>query len=305
MYVIRMMEHALDQCELPCTKKADALYAPGQKAQCDDSPVRAWDQAVAFYTGSLEGDSGGGEGVLFFDLADTMCARFLTCGDRAELRFGVSYVNNVAINDFIKGQIHVLKRECGMARKKKNEIVKIMAVPLIQATLLNAYEQVNAKKSGEEEQAKAAVQGASYTATILPLVHECSPEDAQTIYENLRFGKDVNATQSLDFVKVKEALERNYKCMGISCKSVGGIWEGRDYFPLASPCQDEIDVNNSKSNIHIGLVIASAGGALIICVLLYITRQRCKKGIDREFHDLEPSSSPEDVFQQGSRATMD
>ena len=92
------MEHALDLCELPCTKKGNVLYAPAQKAQCDDSPVRAWDQAVAFYAGSMEGESGVGDGVLLFDLADTMCARFMACGDDAELRFGISYANNVAIN---------------------------------------------------------------------------------------------------------------------------------------------------------------------------------------------------------------
>jgi hypothetical protein len=297
MYVIRMMEHAIDQCELPCTKKGNVLYSEARKAQCDDTPVRAWDQAAAFYAGSLEGDSGHGEGILLFDLADTMCARFLACGDEAQLRLGVAYVNNEVINMLRKGQIHVLKRECGEARKLKNGIAKIMAVPLVQATLFNAYKQVyDKKRSDEEEEDIMAIEGSLYAATVLPLVHDCSPEDAQIIYENLQFENNADKIHYPDFVSVKEAFERNYMCMGITCKAVGGIWEGREYFPFASPCQDEIDTDKSRSSIHIGLVIASVGGVLIIGALLYLARRRYKKGVESAFQDREPSTIP-DVFQ--------
>lgn len=286
-----MMEHALDLCELPCTKKGNVLYAPAQKAQCDDSPVRAWDQAVAFYAGSMEGESGVGDGVLLFDLADTMCARFMACGDDAELRFGISYANNVAINQFMKGQLHLLKRECGAARTSKNKIEKIMAVPLVQAALLNSYQQVYEKKSEEEEASKMIVAGSMYAATVLPLVHDCSPEDAQIIYENLRD----NQTE-VDFIAVKEAFERNYACMGVTCKAVGGIWEGRQYFPYASPCQDAIDTDNS-SGIHFGIVIAAVGGILVLCALVYLSHQHHKKRIDSKYHDREPSVVPDDILR--------
>merc|ERR1712176_1099131 len=51
MYVIREMEDALDDCKEACTIES-----------CNDDPVHAWDEAVAFYTGSLEGTDGSGSG---------------------------------------------------------------------------------------------------------------------------------------------------------------------------------------------------------------------------------------------------
>ena len=49
MYVIREMEDALDDCKEGCTLE-----------NCNDDPVHAWDEAVAFYTGSLELTDGSG-----------------------------------------------------------------------------------------------------------------------------------------------------------------------------------------------------------------------------------------------------
>ncbi len=295
MYTIRMMEHAIDECELPCEKKGDVLYAEAQKAHCSDSPVRAWDQAVAFYAGSLEGSSGLGEGIMFFGLADNMCSRFLTCGDDADLRFGVSNVNNVAINQFLDGQLHLLGRDCEQARQSKNKIVTIMTVPLVQATLLNAYEQVYGVKHAEAGQAKMAIQGTSYAATVLPLVHDCSPKDAQIIYENLLFGRDENnQTKVPDFVAVKDAFERNYRCMGITCKSVGGIWEGREYFPHASPCQDAIVTESSRSNRHrISIPVAATVAVLAACAMLNNLLRNRKKAADMENRDVQ---TPEPNF---------
>ena len=308
MYVIRMMEHAVDQCEIPCTKAGNVLYTENQKAQCDDSPVRAWDQAVALYAGSLEGESGVGEGVLFFDLADTMCARFLACGDKAELRFGVSYTNNVVINKFLKGQHHLLQRRCGEARKLKDQIEKLMAIPLVQATILNTYQQVYevAEQVEDRDPSVRAVEGSLYAATILPLVHDCNPADAQLIFDNLEFESGGNGTNIPDFLEVKEALERNYQCMGITCKAVGGIWMGREYYPDASPCQDELRTSGDRM-VTIGIWIAIGGSILIGCTLLYLLYRRCR-GIDYEFELREPSnddSSSDNNNLHASRAHMD
>ena len=70
MYVIREMEDALDDCKEACTIE-----------DCNDDPVHAWDEGVAFYTGSLEGSDGSGSGKLAYALADKRCANFKTCGD--------------------------------------------------------------------------------------------------------------------------------------------------------------------------------------------------------------------------------
>lgn len=272
------------------------MYYPAQKAVCDDSPVRAWDQAVAFYAGSLEGESGVGEGLLVFDLADKMCARFLTCGDKAELRFGVSYVNNMIINRFMDGQKHLLKRECDAARKAKNEISKIMAVPLVQATLLNTYEQIYGKERTPEEDAQLEMQGSAYAATLLPLIHDCSPDDAQYIHGSLRFDRgEGNETWMPNYVAIKKVFERNYKCMGITCKAVGGIWEGREYSPYAGPCQDAVEVEEKSlgDNLRIALAVVGVGIALVTIAACCFAYERYKEGRERMYyHDREPSHIP-------------
>jgi len=290
-----MMDYALDRCELPCQKSADVLYSSAQKAQCDDSPVRAWDSAVAYYAGSLEGDSG--DGVLFFDLADKMCVNFLACGREAELRFGVSYVNNLAINEFMNGQAHLLKRECAAARESKDKIEKMMAVPLIQATLLNTYEQIYGAWRAPAEDSHLAVQGATYAATVLPLVHHCNPGDAEIIYQNLHFDPVANQTWTPNYNAVKAAFERNYYCMGITCKAVGGIWKDGAYSPHAAPCQDAQKVKKSAERpFRISLSAIVAGIACILGGLLYLNRQqRSREGIETSpVYDREPSHIPDD-----------
>merc|ERR1712151_424079 len=67
MYTIREMEDAIDDCTAGCV-------------DCNMDPVHAWDEGVAFYSGSLEGTDGSGSGKLLHQLADKRCANFKTCG---------------------------------------------------------------------------------------------------------------------------------------------------------------------------------------------------------------------------------
>ena len=65
---------------------------------CNDSPVHAWDEAWAFYSGSLEGEGGGSEGRMLYRLAEKRCANFGTCQD------GISGVNRQLLQLFTSGQ---------------------------------------------------------------------------------------------------------------------------------------------------------------------------------------------------------
>lgn len=60
-------------------------------------------------------------------------------------------------------------------------------------------------------------------------------DGARTIYDNLRVG-----APSTDFRAVKEALERAYAAIGVSCADVGGLWDGASggYYADAEPCVD-------------------------------------------------------------------
>merc|ERR1719375_2749168 len=64
MYVIREFEDAIDDCKT-CTSECNEHSA-------NSGSVHAWDEGVAFYTGSLEGTEPGGNsaGKLIYRLAE-------------------------------------------------------------------------------------------------------------------------------------------------------------------------------------------------------------------------------------------
>ena len=77
MYVIREYEDAIDDCEKSCGQSGDC----NEFSDNDAGPVDAWDEGVAFYAGSLEGEAQGGssDGQLVYRLAEKRCANFGTC----------------------------------------------------------------------------------------------------------------------------------------------------------------------------------------------------------------------------------
>merc|ERR1712166_1639392 len=154
MYVIREMEDALDDCNEGCKVEG-----------CNDDPVHAWDEAVAFYTGSLEGGDGAGDGNLLYALADKRCKDFRTCGDLAKSTEGTSHVNQEIFRDFTLASRMLAQAKCGEARAYKESIEQMMTVPLIQGTLRYAYITSTDKNAGE----KAEAEGATFAAAVLPI----------------------------------------------------------------------------------------------------------------------------------------
>jgi hypothetical protein len=218
MYVILEMEDALDHCVKRCDINTD----------CFDDPVKAWDGAVAFYTGSLELQDGSGTGFLLYDLADKRCANFNTCGDLADSMRGTSHVSIEIFRQFQAGLRNINQGECAAARANKESIEQLMAIPLVQGTLRYAFSR-SELGSGE----KAEAEGATFAAAVLPIIHACDEDDAAIIYDNMRVGSGVP-----NFKAVKEAFERNYACMNIRCGDVGGVYDSANlqYFQGTEPC---------------------------------------------------------------------
>ena len=73
MYAIREFEDAIDDC-VSCTSDCNMHST-------NSGSVHAWDEGVAFYTGSLEGTAQGGNsaGKMVYRLAEKRCANFGTC----------------------------------------------------------------------------------------------------------------------------------------------------------------------------------------------------------------------------------
>lgn len=282
MYMIREMEDALDDCQEGCTL-----------ANCNDDPVSAWDEAVAFYTGSLEGVDGEGEGKLLHELADKRCANFKTCGEFASELSGISHVNLDIFHEFDLGASKILRGECSAAREQKEKIETMMAVPLIQGAIRYAYITDRDATAGE----KAEAEGATFAAAVLPLVHACNEEAAATIYDNLKVGQGLTA----NFADVKNAFESTYECLGIRCEDVGGLYDTATgtYYAGAEPCG-----SSSSSSANVGLIVGlTVGGVVFLALVFLVSRRRRSAASDKQAEraavveqaKVEPTEQPADA----------
>lgn len=253
MYIIREFEDALDDCQVNCIA-------------CNDDPVHAWDEGVAFYSGSLEGTDGSPTGVLLHELADKRCANFDTCIDENDSK---SAINDELFKLFNIGQGQLLSGKCEEARATKEKIVDLMYVPLIQGTIRYAYK-VGEQAGGEKEKAEGAV----FAASILPRIHAASESAATEIYNNMRVG-----ASSTDFKAVKKAFESVYSDLNIKCSDVGGLLnpEG-DYYEGAGPCKDK---SGASSKVVVGATVGSIAGVAALAFIGFFLFKRGgpKKGV--------------------------
>jgi len=219
MYVIREIEDAIDDCQEACTID-----------NCNDDPVHAWDEAVAFYTGSLEGSDGSGSGKLAYALADKRCGNFKTCGDNYDSTGGTSKVNLEIFKNYNIGQAKLAKGECSSARTNKEAIEMLMLIPLIQGTLRYAW-----KTDFEPYSEKAEAEGTLFALAVVPAVYKCDPAAGQLIADNMYIGQAGTA----DFPAVKAAFEKTYDCLGIDPAMVGGLYDAATgtYFVGAEPME--------------------------------------------------------------------
>lgn len=264
LYVIREMEDAISDCVGECSGDGT----------CNDDPVHAWDEAVAFYTGSLEGNDGSGSGVLLHALADKRCANFATCGDLASETSGTSHVNIEIFRQFEDGKRKLRAGQCPELVANKERIEQLMAVPLIQGTLRYAYFISTEIDPSEETKAEGAV----FAASVLPLVHHCDPSAADTIYTSMKTAQN----NRVNFGDVKKSFEGVYDCLELRCDDVGGLWDSVNggYLPGAAPCG--FSSSSSKNNTDVGLAIGlSVGGVLLVALVVFFSRF-CKKGISEE-----------------------
>jgi hypothetical protein len=279
MYAIREFEDAIDDCKAGCV---NGFLGTG--ANCNDismDSVHAWDEGVAFYTGSREGAAVGGStgGKLSYRLAEKRCANFKTCGENHNSTSGMSYVNTELSRQIAIGAHKVLLGDCEAVRPVVQKMVAIMAIPLIQGTLRYAYK-VDVENAGD----KAKGEGAVFAASIVPRVYSCSTADGQTIMDNMKVG-----ASSTSFAAVKAAFENNYACMGITCEEVGGLWfdaESR-YYSGAEPCSSSSASGSTVVHVSeeeevfpvwglIILVVASACFFFLLmgCVLVYAKEKK-------------------------------
>lgn len=267
MYAIREMEDAIIDCSVGCMN-------------CNDDPVHAWDEAVAFYTGSLEGQAQGGTnaGTFPYRLAIKRCANYGTCGSLG------NGVNTEIFEQFELGKTKLNDGKCVEVISIKRRIVQLMSVPLVQGSLRYAYK-VSQTTGGDKKKEKA--EGSVFTAAILPLVAVCNADAAKTINDNMKY--DAASTSWTD---VKAAYELTYSCLGITCAQVGSLAECAAPSENCAACSDTptpaptpapacptIDGSDDATSPVLTIVITAVVTGIIVGGLVYVVNnQRQNQG---------------------------
>ena len=186
--------------------------------------IRHWDEAVAFYTGSIPRESGA-EGYLFYTESEVQGYQF---GTRSG---SISMSNKAVFDNFDEGKRKLKEDECGSAEVNAEKIKAQMLIPLIQGLLRNTY-QIDNLHDQHNDITRGEVAG--YAAALLPSINNCDKYVAATIHNDLAPGR---ADES-SFEVIKYNLERIYGCLGVSCSQVGGFLQpsGTSYWKNAEPC---------------------------------------------------------------------
>lgn len=245
MYIIHSMEEAINICnEGTCT------FANS----CIDG-VHSWDKAVAYYSGSDISQSKANvinyqtrNGYLFYRLANEHCEPYKACGVHKNNTVGMSYVNELVFHYFEIGKMYLLRNECNNLMVAKSKIVQLMTIPLIQGVIQNAFYLSQSTTPRQENKALGLI----YTASILPMIHNCNPDDASILFNDMVKKSTESSSLShnpIDFKKIKQLLEKNYKCLGISCGEIGGLYNSysQQYFKDSTPCSEQSEQTQSQT----------------------------------------------------------
>lgn len=244
--------------------------------------MHKWDTAIAFYVGSTVSTDDGPD--LLFDVANARCRLAGTCGESGDEFEGKAQVNYEVLNQFTIGQEQIEGRECTELGRTKEEIVRLMTIPLIQGTIRHAH-----LMSEETFDLQHSRKGTAYAAAVLPILHSCSERDAAVVHENMRGAID----QTVDFVAVRNAFVRNYNCLKVSCQEIGGIWNDstNDWEEVMYPCMEAAGRrghgSSNSSRGHGFLKFAYAlGGLIALAALLLFLKKMIRKRMDSPENEI-------------------
>ena len=218
MYVLHEFEDAVADC------RAGDIY-DNDKTPTGAAP-HAWDEGVAFYAGSLEGETGGSSGQLLHNLAQKRCGRMGTCAADT-----MAEANVEIYKLFNQGRDEIQAEKCDDAAETLNKIIPLMTLPLVQGTVEYAYKSdpksaydCKHQAEGDRDCLKEWAEGWAFAAAALPQIAKCDADAAQVVRNNLEVpseGGKAGDQVPDGYMKVKEAVESTYECLGITCEQVG------------------------------------------------------------------------------------
>ena len=257
-YVIWEMQDAINDCNAGSLKDNTQSYCGSSDTHCGQS-VHAWDEAVAFFAGSLESVTKGGVtgysgGYLQYYLADKRCENFGTCtasyDTNADEYAGESKVNEEIIALFQRGEDEIsaavditsttsaaAKTKCDVPAKTMEEVSTKMLVPFIQGTIRYLYK----TQTTSGRTAKQAGELFAFASTILPFIHAVDPAAAKMLYTHVWEMPADPAQDVNSLATIKSAIEATYPKLGfgagigtIKCSDIGQL------YPYLSGCVDTV-----------------------------------------------------------------
>jgi len=248
---------------------------------CDNGKidVASWEHALALYTGSLERNKDKtsdfsnrkGTGRMLHAMADSLCIKFKTCKGE-DGTSGPSMVSSAIFQHFGHGKQHLKAKECAAADEVKNLMEGVMVIPLLQGLQFHTYQQSHyliGKNITVAQREEGEAKSAAYAAAILPLLHACSPKDAEKLHDILKVGSSYSFDSTM-FGLVKTTLERHYSCMGVTCQDVGVLYNplNKKYFEGVAPC---LEGTKNKEELYLG------GTVIGVFLLFILTCCICKR----------------------------
>jgi hypothetical protein len=236
MEVVRYLNEAVEKCNSKDTGAAAAV-----------------DRAVAYYAGSRAAEENS-EGVLLFALAEVRAHQMKTADHQNDNDVGDSFVNVEIMRHMTLVQQYIVTGDtslCVKVEESKDYIVSMMKVPMVQSILRYAYIQEKEPPAKQEDLDKMVAEGATFTATMLPFVHQCDARAAEIVHAQMKLGLIGK------YDEVKKMMESTYSCLNITCANVGGIWDniGQSYKTL--PCGVKVG-RSAAGNFGMSVGIISA-----------------------------------------------
>lgn len=267
MYILREAEDAIQDCESGCGNSCN-----------DDPSVHAWDEAVAFYSGSMAGkDMNGAKGKLMWMLTGVLCSKFGNREGKKNL-CEENKLNNEIMGEFKKGKDFLADGNCVETIRIKKRLFQLMTIPLVQGFYRYAWRLLNDPQA-VAKRTNLLGEADSFASAILPQVAMCNKSVADKIAKNTLYTTANLASPMADGYKdVKMALESVYPCLGITCKDIGSYLKIEDnqitgVAQDGEACVDQEEMPESSGSgvemwvvILVVVLVGLAGGGIGYCV---------------------------------------
>jgi len=272
MYIQRHVWIAHDLCEEAVNNNEDGTISEKERNKI----LHNWDQAVAFFVGSLEGSTDGGSpeyfnGLLQFNLNRQMCRKFGDCVENTNFH---SKTNDLMIDAFNTGKKQVL--DGPYCKNLKNNIISriepLLMAGLFQGLLSTSYDITNieAGMNGIIDNPEMA-ENYIFALSVIPIINEFYPAGTETIKDNSINISDSTPPMNDGYGKIFEVVASTYAntqahVVRLKCEDVGMFIKKDDTTQGICPVAPapNAQLSNSESSGKSTLSISAATILLLL-----------------------------------------